>query len=76
MDMNDDHDQSHEAKARRLRTALDLADAGIAMKRMQFRRTYPEETSEEIDRRLNLWLRDRPYDAPGRVVDGSKYLGE
>ena len=67
-------DQSDEARARRLRTALDLADSGIALRRAQLRRKYPEETDEGIDRRLGKWLRDRPCDAPGRPIDPSKIL--
>ena len=63
-------DQSHEACARRLRTALDLADSGILLRRQQLRRTHPNATEEEIDERLNAWLKKRPGaefgDAPGR----------
>lgn len=64
-------DQSDEARARRLRTALDLADSGIALRRAQLRRRYPEESNREIGARLRKWLHDRPCDAPGRKIDPS-----
>ena len=62
MSNNDDSpvDLSDEACARRLRTALDLADSGIEMRRAQLRRNHPGATEVEIDRRLNRWLRHRP----------------
>ncbi len=68
-------DQSHKACAKRLRIAVDLADSGIAMRRAQLRRTHPNESTSQIDERLNRWLRERPGakfgDAPGRLVDPS-----
>ena len=67
-------DQSEEARASRLRTALDLADSGIALRRAQLRRKYPEESEEQIGRRLRKWLHDRPCDAPGREIDPSTIL--
>lgn len=67
-------DQSEEARARRLRTALDLADSGIALRRARLRRKYPEESEGEIGRRLRKWLRDRPCDAPGRKLDPAALL--
>lgn len=65
--------QDDEACAERLRIALDLAASGIEMRRAQLKRHFPEETSTQIDERLNAWLRERPGaefgDSPGRVVD-------
>ena len=66
-------DLSDKACAERLRTALDLADSGIQMRRSQLRRAYPDESAEEIRARLDRWLLERedaPYgDAIGRRVD-------
>ncbi len=62
-------DQSKEARSQRLRTALDLADSGIALQRAQFRRKFPEESEEQIGERLRQWLHDRPCDAPGHEID-------
>lgn len=71
-------DLSDEACARRLRTALDLADSGIQMRRAQLRRQYPDASEAEIDERLGRWLRHRPGaehgDAEGRVIPASEYL--
>ena len=67
-------DQSDEARARRLRTALDLADSGIELRRAQLRRKFPDESDEEISERLGNWLHDRPCDAPGREIDPSAIL--
>lgn len=67
-------DQSEEARARRLRTALDLADSGIALRKAQLRRKYPDESDRQISERLREWLHDRPCDAPGREIDPSTIL--
>ena len=71
-------DQSDEARARRLRTALDLADVGIEMRRMQLRRQYPQASEAEISKLLGAWLRERPGaefgDSPGRIIDPSSIL--
>ncbi len=67
-------DQSEEASARRLRTALDLAGSGLALRKAQLRRKYPEESNEQIGLRLQKWLHDRPCDAPGREIDPSTIL--
>jgi len=48
-----------EVLARRLRTALALCESGVAMKRAQLRR-QDLAASEEIGRRLTIWLRTRP----------------
>lgn len=67
-------DQSEKARARRLRTALDLTDSGIAMQRARLEREHPDESKAEIDERLKTWLRDRPCDSPGRAIDPSAIL--
>ena len=53
----------------RLETALDLAEAGIAMRRAQLEREHPDASVEEIDARLLAWLRERPG-APGGDAEG------
>ena len=52
-------DEAEErAASARFRTALAMADGGVAMKRAQLGRDYPGESVGEILARLNLWLRE------------------
>lgn len=46
--------------AEKLRVALDLMEAGIALMRQNLRRRYPTESQQEIDQRLQAWLLERP----------------
>lgn len=46
--------------ATRLEAALEMAELGVEMMREQLRRLHPENSPEEIGRRLNDWLRERP----------------
>ena len=48
-----------EIASQRLRTALDLFEAGCEMKRMALRRQHPDLEPEEVDRLLGAWLRDK-----------------
>lgn len=61
-----------EATVRRLQTAFDLHDAGVALMRQNLRREDPTASEVEIERRLVAWLRQRPGapfgDSPGRVI--------
>lgn len=41
---------------------------GLEMKRQQIRRQDPSLSADEVEQRLREWLRDRPMDAPGRVI--------
>lgn len=50
------------------RTAIALADAGIELKTAQLMRELPDASEAEILERVNLWLRARPLDGPGRLV--------
>lgn len=54
----------------RLRIALDLADTGIELKRMQIRREHPEWDEKQVATAMQAWLLDRPGapfgDYPGR----------
>jgi hypothetical protein len=56
----------HTAEATRLQDALDLADFGIEVMRMNLRRRHPAEPDEAIDRLLRDWLARREPDCPGR----------
>jgi hypothetical protein len=55
------------------RATLDLFDAGLALMRKNLQRQHPEDSDQEIERRLRAWLLDRPGaefgDCPGRPVD-------
>lgn len=44
----------------RLRTTLDLFDAGVTLYRQTLRRRFPEKSEREIDRLVNQWLSQRP----------------
>ncbi len=61
-----------EIAARKLATALDLHEFGVAMMRATLRRRHPDLDDEEIEQRLSQWLRVRPGaehgDAPGTVT--------
>lgn len=46
--------------AEKIRIAFDLFDAGVDMMRQSLRRRHPEESPEEIQRRLQEWLYTRP----------------
>ncbi len=58
--------------AERFRLALELFEAGEALKRQQLRREHPEAGEAEIETLLIAWLRERPGaphgDADGRPV--------
>jgi hypothetical protein len=51
---------SQETASQRLRTALDLFEAGCEMKRMALRRQYPGLGADELERLLGAWLSDKP----------------
>jgi hypothetical protein len=65
--------------ANAFRTTLDLFETGLGLMRQNLRRDRPDATDQEIERRLNQWLQDRPGaafgDCPGRRVDLSGKLG-
>ena len=62
----------------RLRIALDMADTGIEMKRMQVRREHPEWSDDEVAAAMRAWLTDRPGapygDHPGKL--STRRIGE
>lgn len=64
--------EEHARIAARLRTAIDLCAAGIAMMRQNLRRRHPAPTDHEIEEELVKWLRHRPGaehgDSCGRPV--------
>lgn len=71
-------DQSDNACAQRLRTALDLLESGIQMRLVQLRRAHPGEDDAAIRQRLNDWLLSRAdagYEGPiWRHVEPSSLL--
>ena len=46
--------------ARRLQTALDLFDLGVAVMAQRIRREAPDASDEAVRRRLRVWLQSRP----------------
>ena len=44
--------------ADRLRDALVMMSDGIELKRSSLRNAYPDETEEQIEKRLRQWLRE------------------
>lgn len=60
-----------ETPGDRLRIALEMADAGIEMMRLNLRRSHPQASVEEIEGLLVAWLHRRPGathgDCPGQV---------
>lgn len=55
-----------------LTVALDLFETGVALMRQNLRRQFPDAGDQDIDRRLQDWLRHRPGaeqgDADGRSL--------
>ena len=43
-----------------MQRTLDLYEAAEAMMRQNLQRRYPEESPEQIEIRIQAWLRDRP----------------
>jgi hypothetical protein len=70
---------TNHSVAEALRATLDLFETGLALMRQNLRRTDPEATEHEIDRRLRQWLHHRPGaehgDCVGRPVDVISRLG-
>jgi hypothetical protein len=66
-----------ESAADRLALTLELYEFGIDMMAANLRRRHPGETPEEIDRRLNEWLTERPGaehgDGPGVAVPLTRF---
>ena len=55
----------------RFAETLRLSEDGVALMRQNLRRRHPDESDDQIEERLEAWLRDRPMDAPGKVVEGA-----
>lgn len=51
--------------AEHFRLALDLWETGIVLQRQRLRRLHPDARADEIERRLNEWLQERPGAAHG-----------
>lgn len=54
--------QNSEKLARRLHAMFGMHDAGIEMLRCRLRREHPEETPEQIAKRIAFILRAERYD--------------
>jgi signal transduction histidine kinase len=54
--------------AARLRAALELCEAGVAMMRQTLRRNHPGLGDLEIEARVRAWLSERPGAAFGDAV--------
>lgn len=52
----------------RLWQAFDMFELGVEIMAAGLRRRYPHDSPEEIERRLEAWLADRPCDADGADV--------
>ena len=56
--------------------ALELSEAGIAMREQRFRREHPDATESDVDAFMRAWLIDRPGapdgDAVGRPIEFSR----
>lgn len=67
------NDEERQKCAKRLKTALELADSGIALQRAKLRRRNPDAPDNDIDRKLRDWLHQRPGaehgDSAGHVVE-------
>jgi hypothetical protein len=49
-----------DALGERFRTAVDLWATAVALRRQAIRRAEPALTEAEVERRLGLWLQERP----------------
>ena len=58
----------------RLRTCIEMFDAGVAMKRAQLVRQNPEASVEEIAVMLRTWLHTRPGAEHGDCVGTPREL--
>jgi hypothetical protein len=59
---------SDTSPEQRFRIAVDLAETGLDLMRQNLRRAHPNAGPDEIEAKLNAWRRNRPPDAPGRIV--------
>lgn len=64
-----------ETPADKLRAALELHKAGVAMHRLTLRRQHPQLTDDEVEAKLEAWLLERPgapwgdAEGPHRLLD-------
>jgi hypothetical protein len=57
-----------ETPAERLRLALELHEAGVALMRCNLKRRFPGASDKEIEDRLVAWLQERPGAEQGDAV--------
>jgi Rv0078B-related antitoxin len=64
---------AHSSPAEAFKATLDLFATGLDLMRQNLRRSHPEADDQEIERRLQEWLTQRPGaesgDCPGRSLD-------
>jgi hypothetical protein len=64
---------THLSSVEKLSLALDLFESGVDIMRQNLRRRHPTDTPDEIEARIETWLRTRPGaeqgDAAGRPRD-------
>lgn len=58
--------------AEAFQATLDLFDFGVELMRQNLKRTHPTANDEEIDDRLDAWLRDRPGAEAGDCMRGDQ----
>jgi hypothetical protein len=72
-------DGSELTPSEKLRTALELFESGVAIRRETLKREHPAESDAEIEERLRQWLRQRPGaedgDCVGRRIEPSSRFG-
>ncbi len=44
----------------RLMMALEMRTLGVAMMRQTLKRRFPDDTADDLERRMSLWLRNPP----------------
>jgi hypothetical protein len=66
-----------ETASERLALALEMYEFGVEMMAANLRRRHPDASPEEIERRLDAWLTERPGaehgDAEGTPVPLSRF---
>jgi len=62
-----------EVGAKRLMMALQMRTLGVSMMRQTLKRRFPEDSAEDHERRMSLWLRNPPGakagDADGERIE-------
>ncbi len=59
-----DQRSKEEIQSAKLTLSVELFSTGVALKRENLKRTFPEASEEDIEKKIVEWLQDRPDDAP------------